>query len=401
MILCNKLFLIKMSEEANDNYEILCEAEEQYKKQRYGSALEKYQQLYNAGEKKFSLMIGNCYYYMKFYVLAKNFYEQEETYTSLTQDLSPFYFKLIDCYSKLNDSKALDKFISKLHKMINKPSNPHINNHKMLKKFAEGIKEFKFNKDFEKALEAFNKCNPLGKSYIQMIEKQQEENNKKKNALQNELNEIKDEIKYCQLIESYLMDKQFDEAERALNELKNLPIELKTENFANRRAFYTAKIQWKKRTLLRGSKVKNEEIINTLYDFLDGLNPRSQKTDEIKDQFAEGVEILFQLLTKKFKKTNNQEVFQKLLDFLKNKEFKRYYPDLYILIKAKINYQKQLPEKALKHFRKYNTFTKKSSFEIEEMKKEMISQASNFASISNSSEPDDDDDDCNGSGEDN
>ena len=40
-----------MSEETNNNYDIMSEAEDQYKKHRYGLALEKYQQLYNSGEK--------------------------------------------------------------------------------------------------------------------------------------------------------------------------------------------------------------------------------------------------------------------------------------------------------------------------------------------------------------
>jgi hypothetical protein len=370
-----------MSEETSNNYDIMCEAEDQYKKHRYGLALEKYQQLYNAGEKKFALMIANCYYYMKFYVLAKDFYEQGETYASSTKDLSPFYFKLIDCYSKLNDSKALDKFIIKLERMSNDSNNPYVNNHKLLKKFAEGIKEFKFNKDFEKALEAFKNCSALGRPYIQMIEKQKQENNKKENYLQNELNEEKNETKYCELIDLYLADKQINEAERVLSELKNLPNELKTDNFSCKCMFYTAKIQWKKSISLQDSSVKNDKIIKTLYEFIEGINQDSKQIDEIKYQFAEGVEILFQLLTKKFKKTKKDEVFDDLLKVLKTKKFKILFQESHTLIKGKINYLKQMPEKALKHFRKYTTFTKKSSFEIEEMKKEMQMRGANFASI--------------------
>ena len=368
-----------MSEETTNNYDIMCEAEDQYKKHRYGLALEKYQQLYNAGEKKFALMIANCYYYMKFYVLAKDFYEQGETYAPSTKDLSPFYFKLIDCYSKLNDSKALDKFIIKLERMINDSNNPYVNNHKLLKKFAEGIKEFKFNKDFEKALETFKNCSTLGKPYIQMIEKQKQENNKKENALQNELNEEKNETKYCELIDLYLADKQINGAERVLSELKNLPNELKTDNFSCRCMFYTAKIQWKKSTSLQDSSVKNDKIIRMLYEFLEGIKPDSKQFDEIKYQFAEGVEILFQLLTKKFKKTKKDNVFDELLKFLKTKQFKILFQESDTLIKGKINYLKQMPENALKYFRKYTTFTKKSSFEIEEMKKEMQMRGSSFA----------------------
>ena len=373
-------------EQEKEIQKILTEAMKDYKEKRYGCALEKFHNLYSKGMTKCCPFIADCYHHLKYYSLAKEFFEtfefctKEGEYPETIQNYFLFKLKLIDCYDNLQDFASLNNYIAKLNEKLQAGSTmgPLINK---LTTYVNAILELRENNNVEEAIKLFNQCKdpitPAAKEYIKQIEEIKKKNEQIIENLKNELKKNKMEGTYCDLIDLYLLKKDLDKAKAIVDEFEKFVLNKNDKLSKFKVSFYKGKI--KVLEVIEADISKEYEIIkgHLFSDFLNIINKDS--IEKIKNMYIEAVDLLFKVTATYY--LSNKEVFEYFIDWMKKKTFKMISKEHHYLIKAKIYYTKKNAVKTLRNLSKYTTSSGKSGLEIEKMKNEMENQGKVFENI--------------------
>lgn len=373
-------------EQEKEIQKILTEAMKDYKEKRYGCALEKFHNLYSKGMTKCCPFIADCYHHLKYYSLAKEFFEtfefctKEGEYPETIQNYFLFKLKLIDCYDNLQDFASLNNYIAKLNEKLQAGSTmgPLINK---LTTYVNAILELRENNNVEEAIKLFNQCKdpitPAAKEYIKQIEEIKKKNEQIIENLKNELKKNKMEGTYCDLIDLYLLKKDLDKAKATVDEFEKFVLNKNDKLSKFKVSFYKGKIKVLK--VIESDISKEYEIIkgHLFSDFLNIINKDS--IEKIKNMYIEAVDLLFTVTATYY--VSNKEVFEYFIDWMKKKTFKMISKEHHYLIKAKIYYTKKNAVKTLRNLSKYTTSSGKSGLEIEKMKNEMENQGKVFENI--------------------
>jgi hypothetical protein len=358
-----------------------------YKEKRYGCALEKFHNLYSKGMTKCCPFIADCYHHLKYYSLAKEFFEtfefctKEGEYPETIQNYFLFKLKLIDCYDNLQDFASLNNYVAKLNEKLQAGSTmgPLINK---LTTYVNAILELRENNNVEEAIKLFNKCKdpitPAAKEYIKQIEEIKKKNEQIIENLKNELKKNKMEGTYCDLIDLYLLEKDLKNAKATVGEFEKFVLNENDKLSKFKVSFYKGKIGVLEVIELGVTEKTYEEIKGHLFsDFLKSINKDS--IEKIKNMYIEAVDLLYKITAKYY--DSNKKVFDYFIDWMKEKTFKMISKEHHYLIEAKIYYTQRNSGKALKKLSKYTTSSGKSGLEIEKMKNELEDLAKGFKNI--------------------
>ena len=374
-------------EQEKEIQKILTEAMKDYKEKRYGCALEKFHNLYFKGMTKCCPFIADCYHHLKYYSLAKEFFEtfefslKEDEYPEPIQNYFLFKLKLIDCYDNLQDFASLNNYIAKLNEKL-KPGSTVGPLIKELTIYAKAILELRVNNDVEEAIKLFKDCRapitPAANEYIKQIEEIKKKNKQIIEYLDNELKKNKKEHTYCDLIDLYLLEKDLKKAKATVDEFEKFVLNTNDKIAKFKVSFYKGKIEVLEVIEADITKEKYEIIKGYLFsDFLHIINKDS--IEKIKNMYIEAVDLLYKITAKYY--VSNKEVFEYFIDWIKKKTFKMISKEHHYLIKAKIYYTKKNAVKTLRNLSKYITSSGKSGMEIEKMKNEMENQGKVFENI--------------------
>ena len=374
-------------EQEKEIQKILTEAMKDYKEKRYGCALEKFHNLYSKGQTKCCPFIADCYHHLKYYSLAKEFFEtfefstRENEYPEQIKNYFLFKLKLIDCYDNLQDFASLNNYIAKLNEKVMPGSTvgPLIRD---LTTYANAILELRVNNDVEEAIKLFKDCRapitPAAKEYIKQIEEIKKKNKQIIVYFQNELKKNKKEGTYCDLIDLYLLERDLINAKATVGEFEKLVLNKNDKLSKFKVSFYKGKIEVLEVIEADITKETYEIIKGHLFsDFLHSINKDS--IGKLKNMYIEAVDLLYKVTAKYY--ASNKEVFEYFLDWMKKKTFKMISKEHHYLIKAKIYYTKQNAIKTLRNLSKYTTSSGKSGLEIEKMKNEMENKGKGFENI--------------------
>ena len=375
-------------EQGKETKKILTEAMKDYKEKRYGCALEKFHNLYLENLKYCCPFIADCYHHLKYYSLAKEFFEKVDEYPRAIKDYYLFKLKLIDCYDNLQDFESIRKFINS-NKTVESGCTD-FDERESLVNYAEAIIKLKEHNNVKEAIELFKKCNhsiaPAAKEYIKQIEEIKQKNKETIVDLGNELKKKKSEDKYCELIELYLLEDNLQKAQEIVNEFNAFVSNNNDKLSKYKVSFYKGKIQGLQ-VINDSNAYLSQEDFDTIkgHLFSDFLHCISKDSiEKIKHMYLEAVDLLFKVTAKSFK--FNKEAFEFYSDWLKKKTLKMVSKEHYYLIKTRIFYTKRNAMKTLRNIGKYTTFSGKSGLEIEKMKKEMETKGKGFDEITHEEE---------------
>ena len=353
-------------EQEKEIQKILTEAMKDYKEKRYGCALEKFHNLYFKGMTKCCPFIADCYHHLKYYSLAKEFFEtfefssKEGDYPEPIQNYFLFKLKLVDCYDNLQDFASLNNYIAKLNEKLKAGSTmgPLI---KELTTYVEAILELRENNNVEKAIKLFNECQvpitPAAKEYIKQIEEIKKKNTQTIRNLENELKKNKKEGTYCDLIDLYLLEKDLKNAKATVGEFEKFVLNKNDKLSKFKVSFYKGKIEILEVIEAGVNEETYEKIKGYLFsDFLRIINKDS--IEKIKNMYIEAVDLLYKITAKYY--DSNKKVFDYFIDWMKEKTFKMISKEHHYLIEAKIYYTQRNSGKALNKLSKYTTSSGKS-----------------------------------------
>lgn len=389
-------------------------AESQYKKKQYGIALEMFQKLKHDGYTGCALKIGNCYHHLGYYALALEQYENTTDYKSFIEsnrDLSQYHLRQIDCYDKLQDWKALERFKTNYQ---NDDIAMGIKYKDVIIPYINGILQMKKHKNFEQARIEFTKSQrlPFSQQYIAILDKEINDIHVKEALLHSK---AENDCECCfELIEHYLHFNKLDEASETLhnamtviNKNASNTMEEQQHVLKLKGVFYRGKIDYLR--LLSGSNdVVQDNVYKTLLnEFVKKVNTENSDFAGIKGIFIEAHEIICDVLNRMFmsRNDNKAEVYKEFMEYLKTKKLKIVSSETHFLIKGKVYCNLQNHQNALKNFRKYSASSGKLlSEEIKEMKNKTMEEGQQFKKTvqekndkpgnnGNQNEEDEDDDD--------